>query len=148
MAVGMDDPQVGGVVRAPLVLGHHMVDVERLAMFESLVTAGAPPLLAPGESPVAIRRRTGACFPLSPAVLKGRVIGGIGLGDEPMAHHPCPGECPEGGMARFILQDPAVPPGSHGPAPHTSGVSTSLIGAGGVASYNAARERTCRCPGR
>jgi hypothetical protein len=41
MAVGMDEPQVGGIVHAPLVLGHHMVDVERLAIVESLVTAGA-----------------------------------------------------------------------------------------------------------
>ena len=94
-----------------------MVDVEHLAIVESLVTARTQPLLAPGESPMAIRRRTGACSPLSPVVLKGRVIGGIGLGDEPMAHNPCPGEFPEGGMALVILKDPAVPPGSHGPAP-------------------------------
>ena len=59
MAGGMDEPQIGGVVRAPLVLRHHMVDVEHLAMVESLVTAGALPVLAPGESPVAIRRRRG-----------------------------------------------------------------------------------------
>jgi hypothetical protein len=117
MAGGMDEPQVGGVVRAPLVLGHHMVEVEHLAIVESLVTAGASPLLASGESPVAIRRRTGACSPLSPVVLKGRVIGGIGLGDESMTHNACPGEFPEGGMALFILKDPAVPPGSHSPAP-------------------------------
>jgi hypothetical protein len=69
MSVGMDEPQVGGVVRTPLLLGHHMVEVERLAMVESLVTAGAQPLLAPGQSPVAIRRRPGACSPLSPVVL-------------------------------------------------------------------------------
>jgi hypothetical protein len=72
MAVGMDEPQVGGVVRTPLLLGHHMVDVERLAIFESLVTAGAQPLLALGESPVAIRHRTGACSPLSPVVVAAR----------------------------------------------------------------------------
>ena len=41
MAGGMDEPQIGGVVRAPLLLGHHMVDVEHLAIVESLVTAGA-----------------------------------------------------------------------------------------------------------
>ena len=62
MAVGMDEPQIGEVVRAPLVLGHHMVDVEHLAILESLVTAGAQPLLSPGESPVAIRRRHGVWF--------------------------------------------------------------------------------------
>jgi hypothetical protein len=83
MAVGMDEPQVGGIVRAPLVLGHHMVDVERLAIFESLVTAGAQLSLPGGESPVAIRRRSESRVPLSPVVLKGRVIGGIGLGDQP-----------------------------------------------------------------
>jgi hypothetical protein len=93
-----------------------MMDVEPLAIVESLVTAGASPLLAPGESPVAIRRRTGVCAPLSPVVLKGWVIGGRGLGDEPMAYNPRPGEFPEGGMALFILKDPAVPPGSQGPA--------------------------------
>jgi hypothetical protein len=113
----MDAPQVGGVVRTSLLLGHHMVDVERLAIVESLVTAGAQPLLAPGESPVAIRHRMRACSPLSPVVLKSRVIGGRGLGDEPMADNPRPGEFPEGGMALLILKDPAVPPGSQGPAP-------------------------------
>jgi hypothetical protein len=86
-------------------------------MVESLVTAGASPLLAPGESPVAIRRRPGTCAPLSPVVLPGWVLGGIGRGDEPRAHHPRPGACPEGGMARLTLKDPAVPPGSQGPAP-------------------------------
>lgn len=94
-----------------------MVDVEPFAIVESLVTAGASPLLAPGESPVPIRHRTGGCSPLSPVALKGWVIGGIGLGDEPMAHNPRPGELPEGGMALFILKDPAVLPGSQGPAP-------------------------------
>jgi hypothetical protein len=44
MAGGMDEPQVGGVVRSPLLLEHHMLDVERLAIVESLVTAGAQPL--------------------------------------------------------------------------------------------------------
>jgi hypothetical protein len=43
MAVGMDEPQVGGIVRAVLLLEHLMLDVERLAIFESLVTAGAQP---------------------------------------------------------------------------------------------------------
>ena len=85
LAGGMDEPQIGGVVRAPLVLGHHRVEVELFATVESLVTAGTSPLLAPGESPVAVRRRTGGCSPLSPLVLQGWVIGGIGLGDEPMA---------------------------------------------------------------
>ena len=71
MAGGMDEPQIDGIVRTPLVLRHHMVDVEHLAIVEGLVTAGASPLLAPGESPVAIRRRPGVGSPLSPVVLKG-----------------------------------------------------------------------------
>jgi hypothetical protein len=117
MAVGMDEPQVGGIVRAAPLLGHYMMDVERLAIFESLVTAGAQPLLAPGESPMAIRRRSESRVPLSPVVLKGRVIGGIGLGDQPMSHYSCPGEFPECGVALCIHKDPAVPLGSPGPAP-------------------------------
>jgi hypothetical protein len=83
MAVGMDKPQVCGIIRAALLLGHYMVDVERLAIFESLVTAEAQPSLPGGESPVAIHRRSESRGPLSPVVLKGRVIGGIGLGDQP-----------------------------------------------------------------
>jgi hypothetical protein len=83
MAVGMDEPQVCGIACAAPLLGRHMVDVERLAIFESLVTAGAQPSLPGGESPVAIRRRSESRVPLSPVVLKGRVIGGIGLGDQP-----------------------------------------------------------------
>jgi len=55
MANGMYEPQVCGIVRVPPLLGHHVMDVERRAIFESLVTAGAQPLLAVGESPVAIR---------------------------------------------------------------------------------------------
>jgi hypothetical protein len=92
MAVGMDEPQVCGTVHAALLLGHHLVEVERLAIFDSLVTAGAQPSLPAGESPMAIRRRSESRVPLSPVVLKGRVIGGIGLGDQPMSHYPCLGE--------------------------------------------------------
>jgi hypothetical protein len=40
-AVGLDAPQMGGVVRAPLVRGHHLVEVEHRAVGERLVTAGA-----------------------------------------------------------------------------------------------------------
>jgi hypothetical protein len=37
----MDEPQIGECVRAALFLGHHMVDVEILAILERLVTDGA-----------------------------------------------------------------------------------------------------------
>jgi hypothetical protein len=36
-----------------------VVDVERLAIFERLVTVGARPVLVLGESPAAIRHRSG-----------------------------------------------------------------------------------------
>jgi hypothetical protein len=54
LAVGMDEPQMGGVVRAPLVLGPHMVEVKHRAVVESLVTAGAmgvsrPPIATPAS---------------------------------------------------------------------------------------------------
>jgi hypothetical protein len=58
MAVGMEEPQACGFVHAAQLLGHHMVYVERLAIFESLVTAGAQRLLAPGAPPVAICRHS------------------------------------------------------------------------------------------
>ena len=44
----MDEPQISEDVRAALFLRHHMVNVERLAIVERLVTAGAQPLLAWG----------------------------------------------------------------------------------------------------
>jgi hypothetical protein len=59
MAVGLYQPRVCGIVRAPLLLGPHVVDVERLAIFERLVTVGARPVLVLGESPAAIRHRSG-----------------------------------------------------------------------------------------
>jgi hypothetical protein len=44
MAGVMDEPQIGEIVRATLLLGHHRVDVERLAIFERLVRNGAQTL--------------------------------------------------------------------------------------------------------
>jgi hypothetical protein len=43
MAVGMDEPQVGGIVRAALLLGHHLVEVERLAIFEECIQSWGLP---------------------------------------------------------------------------------------------------------
>ena len=117
MAVSMHESQIREVVRATMVLGKHMMPVQVLAVFEPLVTDGTTALLPAGELPRAIRQGLGSAPSLSPVVLEGRVIGGIGLGDEPMAHRPCPSEFPEGGMALVILKDPAVPSGSPGLAP-------------------------------
>ena len=117
MAGVMDEPQIAEDVRAPLLLRHHMVDVERLAILKRLVTDGTEPLLPPSEWLMALRHSVESGAPLSPIGLQGRVIGGIGLWDQPMTDNPRPGEFPEGGMALLIHEDPAVPPGSQGPAP-------------------------------
>jgi hypothetical protein len=91
--------------------------VQLLAVFERLVTDGTQTLLPTRELPRAVPQRLGSAPPLSPVTLEGRVVGGIGLGDEPMPRNPRPGEFPEGGMALYILKDPPVSSGSHGPAP-------------------------------
>jgi hypothetical protein len=117
VAGGVHQPQIREVLCAPMLLGKHMVHMQRLAVFEHLETDVAAALLPIGKLPKAIRQGLGAAPPLSPVVLKGRVVGGIGLGDEPMPYNPCPGEFPERGMALLILKDPAVSPGSQGPAP-------------------------------
>jgi hypothetical protein len=117
MAVGMHESQIREVVRATMVLGKDMMHVQVLAVFEQLVTDGAATLLSAGKLPRAICQGLRPAPPLSPVVMKGRVIGGIGLGDQPMADNPCPGKFPEGGMALFIHEDPAVPSRSPGLAP-------------------------------
>jgi len=117
MAVRMHQSQIREVVRAIMVLGKHLMHMQVLAVFEPLETDGTAVLLPAGELPRAIRQGLRSAPSLSPVVLESRVIGGIGRGDQPMAHDPRPGEFPEGGMALLILNDPAVPPGSHGPAP-------------------------------
>ena len=117
VAVRVHKAQIREVVRAPMLLGEDMMHVQSRAVFESLETDGTAALLPAGEVPGAIRQGLGSALPLSPVVLEGRVIGGIGPGDQPMAHDSCPSEFPEGGMALLILKDPAVPPSSQGPAP-------------------------------
>src|SRR5262245_49082967 len=98
MASGMHKSQIREVVRATMLLGKDMMDVQVLAVFEPLVTDGAATLLPTGEWPRAIRQGLRPAPSLSPVVLEGRVIGGIRRGDQPMAHNPCPGACPERGM--------------------------------------------------
>jgi hypothetical protein len=47
----MHQPQIRKVVRAPAFLGHHMMEVESLAMFQVLVTDGTEALLPLDEWP-------------------------------------------------------------------------------------------------
>jgi hypothetical protein len=75
MAVRMHESQIREVVRATMVLGKDMIDVQVLAVFEPLVTDEAATLLPAGELPRAIRQGLGPAPPLSPVVLEGRVIG-------------------------------------------------------------------------
>jgi hypothetical protein len=117
LAVGMHESQMREGVRATRVLGKAMMDVQVLAVFEPLVTDKAATLLPAGAWPRALRHGLGPALPLSPGVLEGRVIGGRGPGDQPLAPDPCPSAWPEGGMALLILKDPAVPSGSPGLAP-------------------------------
>lgn len=128
MAGVMDEPQISEDVRAALFLRHHMVDVELLAILKRLVTDGTEPLLPPGELPMAFHHGVESGSPLPPVSLQGWVIGRIGLRDQPMADNPCPGDLSQGGMALFILKDPASLPGSTGPAPILLGSPPARFG--------------------
>ena len=117
MTVAMHKLQIHEVVRAPVVLWHHMVYMGCLAIFQVLVTPRTEPLLPLKELAISRRRGMGLRPSLSPIVLEGRIIWGIGRGDEPMSHNLGPGEFPEDGMTRFIQKDPAVLPGANGVPP-------------------------------
>ena len=108
VAVLMHQPEIREVVRTSVVLGHHMVHVDFLTIIESLVAVGTETVLSPGELPRAASHDLGSVPPLAPVVLKGRIIGGIGGGDESMADDFGPGEFPEGPMPLLIREDPAV----------------------------------------
>ena len=108
VAVLMHQPEIRKVIRAPVVLGHHMVHVDFLSIIKSLVAAGTETVLPPGELPRATSRGLHSVPPLAPVVLEGRVIGGMRGGDQPMADDLGPGELPEGPMPLLILKHPAV----------------------------------------
>jgi len=108
VAVLMHQPEIRQVIRAPVVLGHHMVHVDLFAIVQSLVAAGTETVLPPGELPRATSRGLRSVPPLAPVVLEGRVIGGMCGGDQPMADDFGPGELPQGPMPFLILKDPAV----------------------------------------
>jgi hypothetical protein len=115
--MAMHKLQIREVVRAPVVLWNPLVSVGFLAIFQVLVTPRTEPLWPLQELAISRRRGLGLSPSLSPSVLEGRIIWGIGRGDEPMAHHLGPGELPEGGMTHCIQKDPAVLPGAHGMPP-------------------------------
>ena len=46
MTVVMNESQIGDLVRAPVLLRNHVVDVQVFAVFQSLVTDRTPPLLS------------------------------------------------------------------------------------------------------
>jgi hypothetical protein len=117
MAVPMDQPQIRELVRAATLLGEHRMHVKVFAVFEPLGMDGTVTPLSAGELSRAMHQGSGSAPPLSPILLKGRVVGGICLRDESMPYHPCSGEFPERGTALLIHQDPALPPGSQGSAP-------------------------------
>ena len=108
VAVLMHQPEIRKVIRAPVVLGHHMVHVDFLSIIKSLVAAGTETVLPPGELPRATSRGLHSVPPLAPVVLEGRVIGGMRGGDQPMADDLGPGELPEGPMPLLILKHLAV----------------------------------------
>ena len=117
MTIAMHKLQIHEVVRAPVVLWNHMVYVGFLAIFQVLVTPWTEPLLPLKELAISRRRGMGFNPSQSPIFLEGRIIWGIGHGDEPMSHNLGPGEFPEGGMTHFIQKDPAVLPGANGVPP-------------------------------
>ena len=108
VAVLVHQPEIRKVIRAPVILGPHMVHVDLFAIVQSLVATGTETVLPPGELPRATSRGLHSVPPLAPVVLKGRVIGGMRGGDKPMADDLGPGELPEGPMPLLILKDPAV----------------------------------------
>jgi hypothetical protein len=76
----MYELQIHEVVRAPVVLWHHMVYVGFLAIFQVLVTLRTEPLLPLKELTISRRRGLGFRPSLSPIVLEGRIIWGRGRG--------------------------------------------------------------------
>ena len=69
MAGVMHQPQIREVVCAPAFLGHHMMDVESLAIFQVLVTDRTEPLLPLDELPATKCGHLRLGSSLSPVVL-------------------------------------------------------------------------------
>jgi hypothetical protein len=79
MAGVMNQVHIREVIFTPAFLGHHMMDVESLALFQVWVTGRAAAGLPPDEWPTTIFGRLRLGSSVSPVVLQGRVIRGIGF---------------------------------------------------------------------
>ena len=77
MAGVMHQPHIREVIRAPAFLGHHMMDVESLTIFQVLVTDRTEAMLPLDEWPPTKFGHLRPGSSLSQVVLQGRVIGGI-----------------------------------------------------------------------
>lgn len=104
----MHQPEVREILRAPVLLGPHVVHVSLFTIVQSLVTGGTEAVLPPGKLPRATGPALGFVPPLAPTVLKGRVIGRIRGGEKSMSDNLGPGELPEGPMPLLILKHPTV----------------------------------------
>jgi hypothetical protein len=104
----MNQPHFREVIRAPAFLGHHMMDVESLAIFQVLVTDRTEAMLPLDEWPPTKFSHLRLGSSLSPVVLQGRVIGGMRRGYETMPDDLGPGKLSERPMPLFILEDPSI----------------------------------------
>jgi hypothetical protein len=84
------------------------MDVESLAIFQVLVTDGTEALLPLDEWPSTKFNRLRLGSSLSPVVLQGRVVGGIGGWYETMPDDLGPGKLSERPVPSFILEDPSI----------------------------------------
>ena len=69
VAIVMNEPQIGGVIFAPVFLGNHMMDVKFLPIFQVLVTDWTETLLSLDELPTTKRRHLRLRSSLLPIVL-------------------------------------------------------------------------------
>lgn len=69
MAIVMNEPQIREVIFAPACLGHHMMDVEILAIFQVLVADRANALLPLDELSATVCRHLRFGSSLLPVVL-------------------------------------------------------------------------------
>lgn len=104
----MHEPQIRESLCAPTFLGHHVMQMEPLAIVQVLVTDGTVAVLSLDELPATRISHVRLGSSLSPVALRGRVIGGIRRWHEPMPDNLGPGKFPERRLAVFILKDPPV----------------------------------------
>ena len=71
MTVVMNESQIRAIVRTPVLLGNHVVDVKVFAVFQSLVTNRTPPLLSSDKLSTSIGWGWGSTPSLSPVLDSG-----------------------------------------------------------------------------